>query len=84
MVAPPLPFCHLENIFIYLSYLFYVYEYTSDTPITDGCELPCGFWELNLGPLEELWSHLSSPILSFFNLSNAGEPQGFVCVGSPP
>ena len=20
---------------------------------TDGCEPPCGFWELNLGPLEE-------------------------------
>jgi len=25
---------------------------TSD-PITDGCEPPCGFWELNSGPLEE-------------------------------
>jgi hypothetical protein len=23
------------------------------TGITDGCELPHGFWELNLGPLEE-------------------------------
>ena len=22
-------------------------------PITDGCEPPCGCWELNLGPLEE-------------------------------
>ena len=22
-------------------------------PITDGCELPCGCWELNPGPLEE-------------------------------
>ena len=21
--------------------------------ITDGCEPPCGFWELNSGPLEE-------------------------------
>ena len=28
---------------------------SSDTPdlITDGCELPCGCWELNSGPLEE-------------------------------
>ena len=30
---------------------------SSDTPgegpITDGCEPPCGCWELNLGPLEE-------------------------------
>jgi hypothetical protein len=23
------------------------------TGVTDSCELPCGFWELNLGPLEE-------------------------------
>jgi hypothetical protein len=22
-------------------------------PITDGCEPPCGFWELNSGPLDE-------------------------------
>jgi hypothetical protein len=22
-------------------------------PITDGCEPPCGCWDLNLGPLEE-------------------------------
>jgi hypothetical protein len=22
-------------------------------PIADGCEPPCGFWELNSGPLEE-------------------------------
>jgi hypothetical protein len=28
--------------------------------ITDGCEPPCGYWELNSGPLEPL-SHLSSP-----------------------
>ena len=21
--------------------------------VTDGCELPCGYWELNLGPLED-------------------------------
>ena len=23
------------------------------TRVTDTCELPCGYWELNLGPLEE-------------------------------
>jgi hypothetical protein len=42
-------------------YLFNVYEYTvvifSHTrrggSSTDGCEPPCGCWELNLGPLEE-------------------------------
>lgn len=26
---------------------------SSRTGIKDGCELPSGFWELNLGPLEE-------------------------------
>jgi hypothetical protein len=44
---------------IYYDYylLFYVYEYTRHTrrrnPITDGCEPPCGCWELNSGPLGE-------------------------------
>ena len=26
---------------------------SSGTGITDSCELPCGCWELNLGPLQE-------------------------------
>jgi hypothetical protein len=26
---------------------------SSGTGVTDRCELPCGCWELNLGPLEE-------------------------------
>ena len=26
---------------------------TAPDPITDGYEPPCGFWELNSGPLEE-------------------------------
>jgi len=29
-----------------------VLERASD-PITDGCEPPCGCWDLNSGPLEE-------------------------------
>ena len=28
--------------------------------VIDGCEPPCGFWELNLSPLEPL-SHLANP-----------------------
>jgi hypothetical protein len=24
-------------------------------PITDGCEPPCGYWDLNSGHLEEEW-----------------------------
>ena len=30
-----------------------MYTYRASDPIIDGCEPPCGFWELNLGPLEE-------------------------------
>jgi hypothetical protein len=29
-------------------------------PITDGCEPPCGCWELNSGPLEEQWVLLTA------------------------
>lgn len=28
---------------------------TSGTRVVDGCELPCRCWELNLGPLGELF-----------------------------
>jgi hypothetical protein len=28
--------------------------------LTDGCELSCGCWELNSGPLEEKWELLTS------------------------
>jgi hypothetical protein len=50
-----------------MKYLFRIYvvilSLSSDTaeepsqhqmPISDGCELPCGRWELNSGSLEEL------------------------------
>jgi len=33
-------------------------------PITDGCEPPCGCWELNSGPLEEQPVLLTSEALS--------------------
>jgi hypothetical protein len=43
-------------------YLYHVYEHTATVfrhtrrghqmPITDGCEPPCGYWELNSVPLE--------------------------------
>ena len=45
---------------------------------SDSCELPCGCWELNLGPSEEQWVLLTTepalqpPTLLFF--------QGFFCV----
>ena len=41
-------------------------------PITDGCEPPCGCWELNSGPLEEqsvlLTTELSLQPPTFFFL----------------
>jgi hypothetical protein len=30
----------------------YVYVKVLDPEVTDSCELLCGCWELNLGPLE--------------------------------
>jgi len=67
-------------------YLFYVYEYTVAVfrhirrghriPLQDGCETPCGCWDLNSGPLEEQsvllaaepalqpWSHLFISLVS--------------------
>ena len=43
--------------------------------MTYGCELPCGYWESNLGLLEEQQpvfltaEHLSSPLEVIFNLT---------------
>lgn len=49
------------------------------TGVTNGCEPPCMFWELNPGPLQEQQvlltvSHLSSPIFMalFFKLCSQG------------
>ena len=47
-----------KYLFIYLFiYLFYnilsAGQKRAQDLITDGCESPCGCWELNLGPLEE-------------------------------
>jgi len=50
-------FFFFKDLFIY-----YIYKYTvavqthqkrASDLITDGCEPPCGCWELNSGPLEE-------------------------------
>jgi hypothetical protein len=46
---------------IYLFYLFIcvhchflqTYQKNASDPVIDGCEPPCGCWELNSGPLEE-------------------------------
>ena len=49
-------FFFFKIYFLFMSTL----QLSSDThqkrasdPITDGCEPPCGCWELNSGPLEE-------------------------------
>jgi len=45
--------------FIYLLYIMITLSLSSDTPeevirlISDGCEPPCGCWDLNSGPWEE-------------------------------
>jgi hypothetical protein len=48
---------------------------TASDPVTDGCEPPCGSWDLNSGPLEEqsvFWSTEPSLQLPYilFNNSN--------------
>jgi hypothetical protein len=56
-------------------YLFNVYEYSVAVfkhtrrghPITDVCELPCGCWELNSGPLEEHSVFLTADLSSTKN-----------------
>jgi hypothetical protein len=63
--------------FLRFIYLFNVGEYTTfalfrgaSDPITDGCEPPCGCWELNSVPLEEqsvlLTMELSLQLLFLF------------------
>ena len=53
-----------HKLFIFLRFTYFIYMSThcsylqthqkrASDPITDGCESPCGFWELNSGPLEE-------------------------------
>jgi hypothetical protein len=43
------------KFFIYFCILFMnpLSAYMPEESITDGCEPPCGCWELNSGPLEE-------------------------------
>jgi hypothetical protein len=38
-------------MWVHFSYL-QTHQKKTSYPITDGCELPCGCWELNWGPLE--------------------------------
>jgi hypothetical protein len=48
-----------KDIFIYFMYVsvhcsyLQTHQKRASDPITDGCEAPCGCWELNPGPLEE-------------------------------
>jgi hypothetical protein len=57
LVQPILLFCFLKiYLFIYVcEYTIAVFRHTrrGHKIITDGCELPCGSWELSSGPLEE-------------------------------
>jgi hypothetical protein len=46
-------FLRFIYLFYYVSTLFQTKQKRASDPITDGCEPPCGCWELNSGPLEE-------------------------------
>jgi hypothetical protein len=58
------------NLFLFYVHWCFVCVRLSDSGVTDGCELSCGCWELNLGSLEEEssypLSHLSSTLNSKF------------------
>jgi hypothetical protein len=41
------------NLFIICKYSLQTYQKRVLDLITDGCEPPCGCWDLNSGPLEE-------------------------------
>ena len=45
-------FCFVFNMHWCFAYMC-VCVRVSDLEVTDSCELSCGFWDLNLGPLEE-------------------------------
>ena len=53
------PFSFSFDLFIYFMYVdeydVAVFRHTEEgiNPLTDGCEPPCGYWELNSGPLGE-------------------------------
>jgi hypothetical protein len=61
LVLPPKHQIHLFLSFFYYFYFTYmstlslsqIHQKAALDPITDGCEPPCGCWELNSGPLEE-------------------------------
>ena len=38
---------------MYMSMLWLTHQKRASDPITDGCEPPCGCWEMNSGLLEE-------------------------------
>jgi hypothetical protein len=52
--VPPLPGFWVLFIYLYLLSIDCMKVFDSPgTGVTEGCELPCGYWELNSGPLEE-------------------------------
>lgn len=47
-------------MYFYLHWWFVMSVGAPGTEITDYCELPCGYWELDVGPLEEQLPLLTS------------------------
>lgn len=58
-IAIPVFLCYMKEV--WLSFFFFSilkffmssHERRASDSITDGCEPPCGCWELNLDPLQE-------------------------------
>ena len=79
-LQPPCSHCCKIYLFYVCEYTIAVFRHTrrghqiplqrASDPFTDGCELPCGCWELNSGPLEEhsvLFNYRAiSPVLIVF------------------
>ena len=69
---------HYVQLFFFKIYLFIICKYTvavfrhqkrASDLVTDGCEPPCGCWDLNSGPLEEQSALLTAePSFQPFNM----------------
>ena len=56
VLCTKLKYHFFKNIYllcIQYSVCVYALRWLCNVTITDGCEPPCGCWELNSGPLEE-------------------------------
>jgi len=76
------PFYKKDLLKSYMSVLYLLVHLRArrghQTPITDGCEPPCDFWELNSGPLEQ------QPVLFPTEPSLQSIPSFLIFIPPPP